>query len=146
VFNIESETFAHDVALGGKFDDMRDVPAPQNNDLSKPDFRRRLASWRRTGAFAGRLIRVSLVMSDRTLTLTLTGDDAERLARVMERGNFTTAEEAVGEALAALEELADPILDVWLQDVVAARIDAHAATPSRSVRLEDARRRVLGAG
>ena len=85
-------------------------------------------------------------MTDPTLTLTLTGADAERLTRLMESGNYASAEDTVSEALAALEEAADPVLDAWLQEVVADRFDAHAADPARGVPLDVARRRVLGAG
>jgi Arc/MetJ-type ribon-helix-helix transcriptional regulator len=85
-------------------------------------------------------------MADQTLTLILTGADAERLARLMKSGNYTSAEDAVSEALAALEDAAGPVLDAWLQEVVANRVDAHDAGPARGIPLDEARRRVLGAG
>lgn len=87
---------------------------------------------------------LSFGMADATLTLTLTGDDAERLARIMKSGSYATAEAAVREALNSFEGLADPALDVWLHNVVAQRFDAMEADPSRGVPLDEARRRLSG--
>ena len=84
-------------------------------------------------------------MGDATTTLTLSGDDAERLARIVKSGGYATAEAAVAEALAALEESSSPSLDNWLREVVGERYDAYAADPSRGVPLDEARRRLLGA-
>jgi len=78
-----------------------------------------------------------------TVILNLTGDDAERLFRIMAFQGSETPETVVGEALAALEEQSDTDLDTWLREVVAARIDAFHTDPSRAMSLEEARRRLL---
>lgn len=83
-------------------------------------------------------------MSEPTTTLILCGADAERLARIVKSGGYASPEAAVADALATLEDSADPALDAWLRDVVAQRFDASAADTTRNVPLDEARRRLLG--
>ncbi len=83
-------------------------------------------------------------MADQTLNVTLTGDDAERLGRIMRSGGYETYEAVVGDALASLEACSGASIVRWLQDIVAKRVDAHHADTSRRVPFEEARRRVLG--
>ncbi len=83
-------------------------------------------------------------MSDPTLTLTLTGSDAQRLSRLMDAGRYETPEAAVGDALEALENGQDPALEAWLHGEIARRFDAYKGDPSRGVTLEEARRRLSG--
>ena len=84
-------------------------------------------------------------MAEPKMTLTLSGDDAERLARILKNGGYASPEAAVADALTTLEAAADPVLNGWLNEVVAARFDALAADPSRAIPLDVARRRVLDA-
>lgn len=81
-------------------------------------------------------------MADQTYTLTISGEDAQRLSRLVESGKYETPEAAVAEALAELEFPADTTLDGWLTSVVAKRYDAYIADPSRGVSLEEARMRL----
>jgi len=83
-------------------------------------------------------------MTKHTTTLTLSGSDAERLDRIVQSGGYPNREAAVSDALTALEDSSSPELDEWLRTVVAARFDDHVADPSRTISLEEARRRLLG--
>jgi Arc/MetJ-type ribon-helix-helix transcriptional regulator len=83
-------------------------------------------------------------MTKHTTTLTLSGRDAERLDRIVQSGGYPNREAAVSDALTALEDSSSPELDEWLRTVVAARFDDHVADPSRTISLEEARRRLLG--
>jgi Putative addiction module component len=83
-------------------------------------------------------------MTKHSTTVTLTGSDAERLARIVKQGGYATPEAAISEALAALDEEPSPELDEWLRTVVASRLDDHVADPTRTISLEEARRRLLG--
>ncbi len=83
-------------------------------------------------------------MTDETFTLTITGDDAERLARLVQSGQYASPEAAVADALAELEGGVESEIDGWLKSTVATRYDAFKADPSRGVSLEQARRRLLG--
>lgn len=84
-------------------------------------------------------------MPEPTTTLTLSGADAERLARIVKSGGYASPEAAVADALATLEDSSDPALDAWLRDVVAQRCDANAADPTRNIPLDEAHRRLLSA-
>ncbi len=83
-------------------------------------------------------------MADQTLNVTLTGDDAERLGRIMRSGGYETYEAVVGDALASFEASSGASIDRWLRDIVAKRVDTHEADPSRRMPFAEARRRVLG--
>jgi Arc/MetJ-type ribon-helix-helix transcriptional regulator len=83
-------------------------------------------------------------MKQQSTTLTLTGKDTERLDRLVRDGGYPSREAAVSDALIALEDASSPDLDNWLRTVVAARFDDHVADPSRTMSLEEARRRLLG--
>jgi hypothetical protein len=85
-------------------------------------------------------------MSDHTYKLTISGEDAERLGRLVESGQYPSPEAAVADALAELEGGADPAVEAWLKTTVAARYDAFMADPSRAVPAGEARKRLLGAG
>jgi Arc/MetJ-type ribon-helix-helix transcriptional regulator len=84
-------------------------------------------------------------MPARSISITLNGDDAERLGRLMRSGDYKTYEAAVGEALSSLEASSDPSTEHWLRTVVAERFDAYQADPTRGVGIDEARRRILGA-
>ncbi len=80
-------------------------------------------------------------MTKHSTTVTLTGNDADRLARIVKQGGYATPEAAISEALAALDEEPWPELDSWLRDVVAERLKSPDPNP---VPLAEARRRLLG--
>jgi hypothetical protein len=81
-------------------------------------------------------------MTKHSTTITLTGSDAERLARIVKQGGYTTPEAAISEALATLDEEPWPELDTWLREVVAERLKNPDPNP---IPLAEARRRLLGA-
>ena len=83
-------------------------------------------------------------MTQHSATLTLSGKDAERLDRLVRDGGYASREAAFSDALTALEDSSSPELDEWLRTVVAARFDDHIADPSKTMSLEEARRRLLG--
>lgn len=83
-------------------------------------------------------------MSKNVTTLTLSGRDAERLDRIVQSGGFQSAEAAVSEALSYLEDSSSPELDAWLREVVTQRYDDYVADPSKTMSLEEARRRLFG--
>ncbi|MBL8881052.1 MAG: hypothetical protein JNG88_18200, partial [Phycisphaerales bacterium] len=56
------------------------------------------------------------------LTLTLKGDAASRLERLLRNAAYPNAEAAVADALEALENNLAPELDNWLRDVVGPRL------------------------
>jgi len=65
------------------------------------------------------------------LTITLKGAAAEKLRRLVADGRYAQAEDAVADAIDALDAGAD--LDDWLKQTVAARAEAHAADPARAL-------------
>lgn len=68
-------------------------------------------------------------MSD--LTVTLKGAVADKLRRLVADGRYARPEDAVAEAIEALDAGAD--LDAWLGETIAARAEAHVADPSRAL-------------
>ncbi|MBL8537740.1 MAG: hypothetical protein JNM59_10095 [Hyphomonadaceae bacterium] len=77
------------------------------------------------------------------LTITLTGDAAEKLRKLMMDEHYDRAEDAVADALEALVASRDPALDAWLHDVIAARAKAHAADPTRAMTADEVRTQLL---
>jgi|GEM_PF-2446476 len=82
-------------------------------------------------------------MSD--VKITLTGEAANRLRRIISDQHYASPEDAVADALDALEENSAPALDDWLRDVAAARADALAADPSRAMSADQVRARLFKA-
>ncbi len=78
------------------------------------------------------------------LTLTLKGDAASRLERLLRTAAYPNAEAAVADALEALENNLAPELDAWLRDVVGPRLDAMRASPGTSLTADQVRARVFG--
>ena len=78
------------------------------------------------------------------MTLTLKGDAAVRLQRLLKDAAYPSAEAAVADALAALEENRAPDLDAWLRDVVRPRLDAMQAAPGDSLTADQVRARLFG--
>ena len=78
------------------------------------------------------------------MTLTLRGDAATRLQRLLKDAAYPSAEAAVADALEALEENRAPDLDVWLRDVVGPRLDAMRAAQGSSLTAEQVRARLFG--
>jgi Arc/MetJ-type ribon-helix-helix transcriptional regulator len=76
-------------------------------------------------------------MSD--LTITLKGDVAKKLRKLMAEERYARAEDAVADALEALDASRDPTLDSWLRDLIVARAEAHAADPSRRLSADELR-------
>jgi hypothetical protein len=77
------------------------------------------------------------------LTLTLKGEAATRLERLMRNAAYPSAEAAIADALEALEENLAPELDTWLRDVVGPRLDDMRANPERSLTVEQVRTRLF---
>jgi Arc/MetJ-type ribon-helix-helix transcriptional regulator len=73
------------------------------------------------------------------LTITLSGATAEKLRKLVEEERYASPEEAVSQALDALDESRDPTLDAWLRDTIARRAD-----PTRALSADDVRARVFG--
>ncbi len=78
------------------------------------------------------------------LTLTLKGDAASRLERLLRIAAYPNAEAAVADALEALECNLAPELDTWLRDVVGPRLDAMRAAPDASLTADQVRARLFG--
>ena len=78
------------------------------------------------------------------LTLTLKGDSASRLERLLRNAAYPNAEAAVADALEALENNLAPELDNWLRDVVGPRLDAMRASPGASLTADQVRVRLFG--
>lgn len=76
--------------------------------------------------------------------LTLKGDAADRLERLMRDAAYPSAEAAVADALEALEQSFAPDVDAWLRDVVGPRLDAMRADPASSLTVDQARKRLFG--
>ena len=78
------------------------------------------------------------------VTVTLTGDAAKRLQRLLKDAAYANAEAAVADALEALEENRAPDLEAWIRDVVAPRLDAMRARPGDSLTADQVRARLFG--
>jgi len=81
------------------------------------------------------------------LKIVLRGATADKLRKLVAEEHYAHREDAVADALGALEASCDPALDSWLKNVVAARADALAGDPSRTLTAEEAHAtRKLGGG
>jgi hypothetical protein len=78
-------------------------------------------------------------MSD--ITLTIRGRTAETLQRLTEEGGYESPEAALTALLQDQAPEGDE-LERWLKDVVAKRLDASLADPSRVMNINEARRRL----
>lgn len=78
------------------------------------------------------------------LTLTLRGDVASRLERLLRSAAYPNAEAAIADALEALESNLAPELDNWLHEVVGPRLDAMRASPDASLTADQVRARLFG--
>lgn len=78
------------------------------------------------------------------VTLTLKGDAATRLERLLKDSAYPSAEAAIADALEVLEENRASDLDVWLRDVVGPRLDAMRASPGASLTADQVRARLFG--
>jgi Arc/MetJ-type ribon-helix-helix transcriptional regulator len=78
------------------------------------------------------------------VTLTLQGDAATRLQRLLKDAAYPSAEAAIADALEALEENRASDLDTWLRDVVGPRLDAMRASPGASLTADQVRLRLFG--
>jgi Arc/MetJ-type ribon-helix-helix transcriptional regulator len=79
-----------------------------------------------------------------TITVTLTGDAAERLERLVRDRVYDTPAQAVEEALAAFDDDAPPDLEGWLKPVVTRRIAALDADPASALTMDDLRAKLFG--
>jgi Arc/MetJ-type ribon-helix-helix transcriptional regulator len=57
------------------------------------------------------------------MTITLTGETADRLSRLVKTGVYQSAEAALADAIAALEDLISPDLEEWMKTIVSQRYD-----------------------
>jgi Arc/MetJ-type ribon-helix-helix transcriptional regulator len=80
------------------------------------------------------------------VTITLKGEAAERLERLVRDAAYPSPEAAVADALQAFEETRAPELDHWLGEVAGPRLDAMRADPSLSLTADQLRARLFGAG
>jgi len=78
------------------------------------------------------------------VTLTLRGEAASRLERLVKEAAYPSPEAAIADALEALEQSLVPELDAWLRDVVAPRLDAMRADPASSLTPDQVRARLFG--
>lgn len=73
------------------------------------------------------------------ITIKLSGEAADRLRKLVEEEHYARPEDAVADALEALESNRDATLDNWLRGVIAARSEALAADPSRALTASEVR-------
>ena len=73
-----------------------------------------------------------MLVSMSELKIVLSGAAAEKLRKLVSEERYARPEDAVEDALDALEASRDPALDSWLRDVVTARAEALAGDPSRA--------------
>jgi Arc/MetJ-type ribon-helix-helix transcriptional regulator len=78
------------------------------------------------------------------VTLTLKGDAATRLQRLLKDAAYSSAEAAIADALEVLEENRAGDIDAWLRDVVGPRLDAMRAAPGASLTADQVRERLFG--
>jgi putative addiction module component (TIGR02574 family) len=78
------------------------------------------------------------------LTITLKGAAADKLRKLVAEEHYARPEDAVADALDALDDSRDAELDSWLRDTIAARIDEHNADPSKALTPEEVRRELFG--
>ncbi|MEJ0058969.1 MAG: type II toxin-antitoxin system ParD family antitoxin [Terricaulis sp.] len=80
------------------------------------------------------------------LTITLSGEVAEKLRKLVADEHYARPEEAVADALDALNASRDPALDAWLRETITARADAFEADATRGVTPDQVRERLFGQG
>ena len=78
------------------------------------------------------------------LTITLRGATADKLRKLVAEEQYARPEDAVADALEALDDNRDATLDTWLRETVAARADAAANDSSRLLTPNQVRRQLLG--
>jgi Arc/MetJ-type ribon-helix-helix transcriptional regulator len=78
------------------------------------------------------------------LTLVLTGAAADKLRKLVAEERYARAEDAVADALDALDASRDAELDAWLRDTIAARAEALAADPGRTLTPQQVRDSLRG--
>jgi hypothetical protein len=76
--------------------------------------------------------------------LTLKGETADRLERLVRDAAYASPEAVIADALEALEHSLAPDLEAWLHDVAAHRLDAMRAEPQTSLTVEQVRERLFG--
>jgi hypothetical protein len=77
--------------------------------------------------------------------VTLSGEAADRLLRLVAEQNYARPEDAMADALDALEANTAPSIDKWLKTTISARAEALAADPSRAMTADEVRARILKA-
>lgn len=65
------------------------------------------------------------------MKIVLRGAAADKLRKLVSEESYERPEDAVEDALDALDASRDPSLDTWLRDVAVARADALANDPTR---------------
>lgn len=79
------------------------------------------------------------------VTITLKGEAAERLERLIRDAAYPSPEAAVADALEAFEQAHAPELDHWLTEVAGPRLDAMRADPAASLTADQLRARLFSA-
>lgn len=82
-------------------------------------------------------------MSDAKVTLS--GETADRLLRLVAEQNYARPEDAMADALDALEANTAPSIDEWLKTTISARAEALASDPSRAMTADEVRARIIKA-
>jgi|CXWL01.1.fsa_nt_gi hypothetical protein len=83
-------------------------------------------------------------MSD--LTLVLSGAAADKLRKLVAEERYERPEDAIADALDALDASRDPALDAWLRQTIVARAEAFASDPTRALTPNQVRESLLGKG
>jgi hypothetical protein len=78
------------------------------------------------------------------LTITLRGATADKLRKLVAEEQYARPEDAVADALEALDENRDATLDAWLRNTIAARADAAASDASRLLTPDQVRKQLFG--
>ncbi len=91
-----------------------------------------------------RISRYIAPMND--LSLVLKGAAAEKLRKLVAEENYAGPEDAIADALDALDASRDPALDAWLRQTIVARADALASDPTRALTPSQVRESLLGKG
>ncbi|MCC6789936.1 MAG: type II toxin-antitoxin system ParD family antitoxin [Hyphomonadaceae bacterium] len=78
------------------------------------------------------------------LKVILRGETADKLRKLVADGRYAQPEDAVADALDALPIDDDPEIEAWLRDVVAPRVKALEADPSRGLTVAEVRARLRG--
>jgi hypothetical protein len=78
------------------------------------------------------------------LTITLRGATADKLRKLVAEEQYARPEDAVADALDALDENRDATLDSWLRNTIAARADAAASDASSLLTPNQVRKQLFG--